>query len=138
MARNGRIAFQGTIPPERLGEAFAVSDYFVLPSTWHENSPLILLDALQSKTPVIASEIGGVTDLVKHERNGLLFPMGDVEALRRTLQRVIDEPTLAKRLSSAAEVPLIDDYARRLIDLCLERHILASEFPTSAQAKEIR
>lgn len=123
MARNDRIDFRGTIAPQRLGEAFSLADYFILPSTWHENSPLILLDALQSKTPVIASDIGGVTDAVEHEGNGLLFPMGDVEALRQTLQRTIDEPELAARLSAAVELPLIEGYAQRLIDLCGERDL---------------
>jgi glycosyltransferase involved in cell wall biosynthesis len=123
MAQNDRIDFRGTIAPERLGEAFSRADYFILPSTWHENSPLILLDALQSKTPVIASNIGGVTDAVEHEGNGLLFPMGDIEALRQTLQRTIDEPELAARLSAAVELPLIEDYAQRLIDLCREREL---------------
>lgn len=133
MAHNESIDFRGTIPPERLGEAFAVSDYFVLPSTWHENSPLILLDALQSKTPVIASDVGGVTDTVEHEVNGLLFPMGDVEALRRTLQRVIDEPSLAERLCAAVELPVIEDYAQRLLDLCMKRHLLSPRSTTSTQ-----
>ena len=128
---NERITFRGTIPPERLGEAFANSDYFVLPSTWHENSPLILLDALQSKTPVIASDVGGVTDAVVHEGNGLLFPMGNVEALRATLQRTIDEPTLVDRLRASVELPLIDAYASRLIDLCVERRLLSPLFPST-------
>jgi glycosyltransferase involved in cell wall biosynthesis len=132
MARNARIDFRGTIAPERLGEAFSRSDYFILPSTWHENSPLILLDALQSKTPVIASRIGGVTDAVEHESNGLLFPMGDAEALRQTLQRTIDEPGLVERLSAAVELPLIEDYAQRLLDLCGERGLLPAEAVANA------
>lgn len=132
MERNERIIFRGTIPPERLGEAFADSDYFVLPSTWHENSPLILLDALQSKTPVIASDVGGVTDAVVHEGNGLLFPMGDVAALRRTLQRAIDEPALVERLRAAVDLPLIDAYASRLVELCVERRLLPAPLLTTS------
>ncbi|MCP5099372.1 MAG: glycosyltransferase family 4 protein, partial [Chloroflexi bacterium] len=80
IASNDRIEFKGKIDPSELATAFAEGDYFLLPSTWHENSPLIVLDALQSHTPVISSDIGGVTDVVKHDVNGLLFPMGNVTA----------------------------------------------------------
>ena len=121
MASNARIRFAGKIAPADLGQAFAEADFFVLPSTWHENSPLILLDALQSKTPVIASDIGGVTDVINHEVNGLLFPMGDKHALQQVMQRVIDQPALAEQLRSGLNPPSIDDYARAIIELCRSR-----------------
>ena len=115
---NPRIFFKGSIPPDQLGQAFAEADYFVLPSTWHENSPLILLDALQSKTPVIASEIGGVTDVITHGVNGLLFARGDSDALRQLLQQSIRETQLLEELRAGVDLPTIDDYATTLLDLC--------------------
>jgi glycosyltransferase involved in cell wall biosynthesis len=117
MSRNKRIRFRGRIPPERLGEAFAEADYFVLPSTWHENSPLILLDALQSKTPVIASNIGGVTDLVRDGINGMLFPMGDAGMLQKVMQQAIDQPELLVQLRAGVDLPTIDEYAHTLLRL---------------------
>lgn len=118
---NENIAFKGKIAPSDLSNAFAQSDYFVLPSTWHENSPLIVLDSLQSNTPVISSNIGGVTDLVQHEVNGLLFPMGDVDALRNVLQRAIDQPDLLGKLKSGNNLPDIDDYAEKMLQLIGEK-----------------
>ncbi len=115
--RNPAIEFKGRIPPEDLHQAFADADYFILPSTWHENSPLILLDALQSRTPVIASDIGGVRDIVQHGRNGLLFPMGERRALRELLQQTIDEPALLARLQGGSPLPSIDDYTKKLLQL---------------------
>ncbi len=111
MAGNDRIKFGGQIPPEELGQAFAKADYLLLPSLWHENSPLIILDALQSKTPVIASDIGGVSGLIEDGVNGLLFPMGDVNALQQVMQRAIDHPQLAEQLRLAANPPGIVEYA---------------------------
>jgi glycosyltransferase involved in cell wall biosynthesis len=118
MADNLRIHFGGQIDPANLGQAFAEADYFVLPSTWHENNPLILLDALQSKTPVIASAVGGVTDVIQDGLNGLLFPMGDVQALQNTMQRAIEQPALAEQLQAGVHLPDIDDYARTMLRLC--------------------
>jgi len=124
IATNSRIRLAGQIAPTDLAKAFADTDYFVLPSTWHENSPLILLDALQAKSPVIASDIGGVTDVVKDGENGFLFPMGNVRALQQVMQRVIDQPDLVRQLQSGAKLPTIDDYAQILLQQCQERRIL--------------
>jgi glycosyltransferase involved in cell wall biosynthesis len=123
MAGNDRITFGGQIPPDELGQAFAASDYLLLPSLWHENSPLIILDALQSKTPVIASDIGGVSGLIEDGVNGLLFPMGDTPALQRVLQRAIDDPGLAARLRLAPSPPGIDEYAATMFRLLAERRV---------------
>lgn len=117
IAANARIHFAGTIPPDELGSAFSEADYFLLPSLWHENNPLILLDALQSNTPVIASEVGGVRDLVKDGRNGFLFPMGDVQALQRVLQKTIDSPKLKDQLKAGGNLISIDEYARTMLHL---------------------
>ncbi|MCA9924154.1 MAG: glycosyltransferase [Anaerolineales bacterium] len=115
MAQNERIRFLGKIDPADLAQAFADADYFILPSTWHENMPLITLDALQSHTPLISSDIGGVTDVIKHDVNGLLFPMGDVSALQATLQRTIDDPTLVDKLSAGVDLMTIDKYAEAML-----------------------
>lgn len=112
---NERIHFLGKIPPSELATAFAEADYFLLPSTWHENSPLIVSDALQSSTPVIASDIGGVTDIVKHDINGLLFPMGDATTLQTTLQRTINDPELGPRLQAGNQLQLIDTYVSDML-----------------------
>lgn len=122
MNSNPRIYYRGQIAPSDLDQAFAEADYFVFPSTWHENSPLIILDALQSKTPIIGSQIGGITDIVKDGSNGLLFPMGDKSALQSLMQKVIDQPQLKEELIlGTAKLPFIDEYAQTIVDLFQER-----------------
>ena len=118
VASNPRIRFVGRIAPTDLHRAFAEADYFVMPSLWHENSPLILLDALQSRTPVIASDVGGVNDLIQDGKNGFLFRMGNKEALQQVMQRVIDQPELLSRLREGVELLSIDDYAIAVLELC--------------------
>ena len=116
MAANPRVNFAGLIPPTELARAFAEADIFLLPSTWHENSPLILLDALQSQTPVLASDIGGVSGIVAHNQNGLLFPREDVAALRTEMQRLIDQPQLIAQLQAGSNLPSIESYAQTIVD----------------------
>ncbi|MGH2535874.1 MAG: glycosyltransferase [Candidatus Promineifilaceae bacterium] len=112
---NERIRLGGQLPPDELAGAFALADYLVMPSIWPENSPLLLLDALQSRTPVIASRVGGMADLVQDGVNGMLFPMGDARALQGLLQQAIDRPALAQQLRSGGQLPGVDEYARSLV-----------------------
>lgn len=121
VAENPRIRFAGVIPPSELGRAFGEADYFILPSIWHENNPLILLDALQSNTPVIASDVGGVRDIVKDGLSGFLFPMGDVQALQAILQKMIDQPALKTQLKPKGHLPYIETYAQTMLDLCAQK-----------------
>lgn len=116
MEANPNVHFAGLIPPTELARAFAEADIFLLPSTWHENSPLILLDALQSKTPVLASDIGGVSGIVEHNRNGLLFPREDVASLRQEMQRLIDQPALIQQLQAGSNLPSIESYAQTIVE----------------------
>lgn len=60
----------------------------VVPSEWYENFPLSVVESLSLGTPVIASQIGGLPDLVEHGHTGLLFPASDTEALAECLRRV--------------------------------------------------
>ncbi len=120
-AGNQRIHFAGTVAPSELAQAFGAADVFVLPSTWHENSPLILLDSVQSSTPVLASDIGGVRDVVQHQQNGWLFPMGDAAALRAQMQALIDDPQQIEQVRASMRLPTIEEYARQMLDLCAQR-----------------
>jgi glycosyltransferase involved in cell wall biosynthesis len=115
IGRSAQIHYHGGIDPADLHRAFAGADYFVIPSIWHENSPLILLDALQSKTPVIASDVGGLSDLIEEGQNGFLFPMGDPEGLSRLMARLIKEPMMWDPAQTGPGLPRIDDYAREIL-----------------------
>lgn len=70
-------------------------DLLVLPSRW-EGMGLVLLDALASGRPVVATDIGGVRDVVTHEEHGLLVPPDDPVALAAAIERMLDDPALAR------------------------------------------
>ena len=82
-------------------------DALVLPSVWLENSPLAIEEAFAGGVPVIASDLGGMAESVRHEVDGLRFPAGDADALSRCLRRLIDEPGLnSHRLRAGIREPL--------------------------------
>ena len=95
------VTFRGTVPRSELAGALGSIDYLVIPSTWYENSPLILLQALATHTPAIVSDVPGMTEFVEHGRNGFHFERGSVDSLVRILQSVADEPELVDRLAAA-------------------------------------
>jgi glycosyltransferase involved in cell wall biosynthesis len=86
------IKFHGAFPHERLGEILSKIDVLVVPSQWHENNPRVIQEAFASKTPVLGSNVGGISEFVQHEVNGLLFERSDVVDLASQLTRVVDEP----------------------------------------------
>lgn len=94
------INFSGTFSVECIAEVLREIDVLVIPSRWHENSPLVLLYALATHTPVIVSAAEGMTEFLREGENGYSFPIGDAPALAIALQRFISDPSLAARLST--------------------------------------
>jgi len=72
--------------------------FVVFPSIWPEGLPLVPLEAMARGKAVVASEIGGVLDIVQHEITGLLVVPGDVEALAGAMQRLLGDPGKAAAL----------------------------------------
>ena len=84
--------------PEIVPEVFNRCDAIVVPSIWAENSPLVIHEALQAGVPVITANYGGMAEYIQHEENGLLFNHRDSESLAQQMQRLSDDPRLARRL----------------------------------------
>lgn len=110
-----RVTFCGHVPHSQLGEIFADIDMLVVPSQWAENNPRVVQEAFASKTPVIASNVGGISEFVKHEVNGLLFECGDGTDLAGQLQHIVNEPVMLDRLRS--NVPRVKTMAEEIDDL---------------------
>jgi len=112
------VSFRGTFPNAKLPDVFAGFDVLVIPSLWYENSPLVLLSAFALKTPVVASNVGSLADLVEHGKNGLLFEMGNADDLARQLRKLAEEPELLNRLRAGIpEVRTIDENIGELLDI---------------------
>ena len=93
-----RINFAGPFQRERVGEVLSGLDVLVVPSRWYENQPGVILEAFAAGMPVIAANLGGMSEFVKHEENGLLFEREDTADLARQLRRLGEEPGLLERL----------------------------------------
>ncbi len=95
-----RIHFLGTFPNEKMGEVLQGIDVLVVPSIWYD-FPLVIPSAFAMKTPVIATDLPGMNELITHGKDGLLFPRGDWKALARLLRRLASAPSLVAELQAS-------------------------------------
>jgi glycosyltransferase involved in cell wall biosynthesis len=100
-ASDTRIRFEGPFPRHELGSVLAKVDVLVAPSRWYENTPFVILEAYSAGVPVIASDLGGMSEIVSDEVWGDLFPAGDEEELRRRIERLAREPDRLERYRAA-------------------------------------
>jgi glycosyltransferase involved in cell wall biosynthesis len=98
---DGRVDFRGAQPRAAVLRTLAGAYAAVLPSAW-ENLPHAAVEALAVGTPVVATAVGGVPEVVRDGVNGLLVPSGSVDALAAALARLVDEPELRDRLAAGA------------------------------------
>jgi len=114
----GSITARGSFPHDRLGDVLSEIDILVVPSLWHENNPRVIQEAFAARTPVIASDVGGMSEFVTHETNGLVFERNDEIDLARQLARVVNEPELLGRLQTGIKlVKTIEFEVEQLISL---------------------
>ena len=114
-AGDGRVGFGGSFAKEDLGRVLAEMDVLVVPSRWYENAPGVIFEAFATGLPVVATDLGGMSEFVRHAENGLLFPLNDVGSLADRLRRLIEEPGLLEGLRRGiGPVKTIGEYAEEL------------------------
>ena len=96
-----RVRFLGARTREQVLELFAAADASLLSSSW-ENFPHTVVEALAVGTPVLATAVGGVPEVVRDGENGLLVAPNDAGALAGAIRRFLDEDGLRERLAAAA------------------------------------
>ena len=106
----GRVHFMGWIAEDqRKAMLYNTADCMVLAS-WREASPAVIGEAFACGTPVVSSDVGGISDLVKDDVSGWLFPAGDDDSLLRCLSKVMSNAG-----QIAAMRPLVREMATKLV-----------------------
>lgn len=104
-AEDKRIVFAGSFRNDSVGNVLANFDVLVVPSTWYENTPTVMYEAQAAGCVVVASDLGGMSEMIRPEVDGLLFPPGDSESLSQCLNRLCEDRALTARLAAAAPHP---------------------------------
>jgi glycosyltransferase involved in cell wall biosynthesis len=104
LAKRPNVHVLGAWPHSLAIEAVRRSMMTAAPSLWPEPFGLVALEAAAGGKPIIASDIGGLRDIVVDGETGLLVPAGDRVALRSALRRMLGDPEMRDRFGRAAKV----------------------------------
>lgn len=116
---DGRARFLGPQPRRTVFELLRAADAALLSSSW-ENFPHMVVEALSVGTPVLATDAGGVAEIVRDGLNGLLVPIGNAEALAAAIRRYFDDSKLRERLRAEA-VDSVQKFAPDVVYARLEQ-----------------
>jgi teichuronic acid biosynthesis glycosyltransferase TuaC len=105
-----RVLLVGQQSYERIPLYFAAADLSVLAS-WREGCPNVVLESLAAGTPVVASDVGAVADLIIEERNGRVVPPRQVEPLAEAIAHTLEVPPPRQQVRNSPSVRSWDDVA---------------------------
>lgn len=94
---------------EDVPEILAASDVFVLPSRW-EGLPLVIIEAIFAGLPVVATRVGGISELVEEGVNGWLIPRSDPRAMAQALQRLTEDEFRRKQMGKAGREKALEQF----------------------------
>lgn len=108
-----RVRFTGYMSQAEVAATLASADICVLPS-FAEGVPVVLMEALASGRPVIATQVAGVGELVEEGVSGFLVPPGDAESLADRIRRLAADPALQARMGAAGRARVQADFDIRV------------------------
>jgi glycosyltransferase involved in cell wall biosynthesis len=116
-----RVDIPGWLDPTETAALLQRTDILALPS-FVETLPMAVIEAFAYGVAVIATPVGAVPEVIAHERNGLLVPVGHVEALTKALSRLLENGALRRSLGDAArrdhaERYELNTYIMRLVSI---------------------
>ena len=94
---------------EPIEEILSIADIFLLPSG-SETFGLAALEAMSCAVPVVATDIGGLPELIIHGETGLLFPLGEVEAFTNQTRELLDNEDLRLKMADASRTRAVDSF----------------------------
>jgi glycosyltransferase involved in cell wall biosynthesis len=118
------VTFHGKVTQDKLIGYYDTSDIMLVPSLWQEPFGLVVAEAMARGLPVIASNVGGPSEIITHEVNGLLVAPEDEEAMAQAIIRLLDNIELRQRLTKTARVTVEERFTIRGNAQQVEQHLL--------------
>jgi len=103
-----RVHFKGFVPTEQLPQYYCDCDIFVAPSRY-ESFGLVFLEAMMFGKVCIGTKVGGITEILEHEYNGMLIPSNDIKALEHTIEKLLSNKEIRDTLGKNAR----ENYERK-------------------------
>lgn len=103
------VTFAGYQPQEAVADFLEEADFLVLPS-FAEGVPVVLMEAMASRIPVIATQVAGVSELIINGETGFVVPPGDVPTLIQKMHTLLSDPDLCRRMGTAGRQKVRTDF----------------------------
>ncbi len=103
---DSRIEFKGSYDFNYIEEILETIDVVIVPSIWYENAPLTINTSLAYGIPVITSDIGGMSEVIKDGLNGLTFRVGDSADFAEKIASVAGNPELITAFKRNIQYPI--------------------------------
>lgn len=97
----------------------AACDVVVMPSRW-EGLPMALLEAMALEKPVVATNVGGIPNVIHDSENGLLVEAGNMAALEQKLNLILESKELRDRLAEQAKTTVLNHYSAKTVSIRYE------------------
>jgi glycosyltransferase involved in cell wall biosynthesis len=111
-ARAGsNVVFLGHIPVPQVIDRMRSALALAVPSRWYEGFPMVILEAMATGTPVLASRIGSLAEIVAHEQTGLLLPPDDASAWHEAMTNLLRSRTSAQALGEKARERFLEKHS---------------------------
>ena len=115
----GYVTYHGPQYGEDKHRFFMNADVFVFPTYYYnECFPLVLLEAMQWRLPLVSSDEGGIPDIIQHGVNGFVAERKDVTVLANALERLITDPALRKQMGEAGYARYKELYTLEAFEKC--------------------
>jgi glycosyltransferase involved in cell wall biosynthesis len=95
-----RVSFPGFVPYDQVSDLISGADVLVMPSIVHSSGdrdgiPTVIMESLMHRVPVIATDVAGISEVIRDEETGFLIPEKDAGAIARAIQRMISDRSIA-------------------------------------------
>jgi glycosyltransferase involved in cell wall biosynthesis len=108
------IIFTGYFPDSKLPKLYQAADVFAF-STFYENLPFAVLEALSSGLPVVTTTVGGIPEMIESGRNGFLVQPANAKALSDRVLYCLEHPAAASEMAFLARKTILERFDWRLI-----------------------
>jgi glycosyltransferase involved in cell wall biosynthesis len=105
------VIFRGQLPSAQVLECVKSAAAMAVPSRWYEGFPMVVLEAMATGTPILASRIGSLAEIVAHEDTGLLLPPNAAPAWQEGIARILQSPPLARTYGGNARMRFLEKHS---------------------------
>lgn len=102
------VKFEGWVGGNKKLELLNWADVFILPS-FNEGLPISILEAMSYSMPIISTPVGGIPEIVKDNRNGILVSPGNEDDIYKAIKKYLDNPNLIK-IEGSESFNIVKDY----------------------------